>query len=373
MRNIKLKKSIAALLIIFALASVLLTGCGQKVPETTSEEAGLYLLGDTVVDIDGQELLADGKPVYGLASNGDIISLDDNKIIVAAYNVQELTCASEAKVIKEDSLSAKVSVIPVSNDGDEGSVTESTTWKIKIKISPNDAINKKVRVETSNEYMLCFGHKDKSVNAEADGSGNIEIEVTARYGGEVKLTVYNCADEEIGTLKISIDENDVGDSAKINAATEKVNNCKHSFRDEKISSTGKNGEYTIHVCTKCGFATKADVEVGENEDCEHEYTTKVIAPTATEKGYTLHTCSLCGDTYKDNYTDKTGGQTQTQTRPSNPTRPTQTQRPVATPKPTAAPKPTTAPVETQTPVTPSEPVVTQAPVPTRAPYIPSAD
>lgn len=112
---------------------------------------------------------------------------------------------------------------------------------------------------------------------------------------------------------------------------------KHTIVDTVIAPTCKNGGYTEHKCSVCGYTTKdretkqVDCSFGQwttqkqatcvengtsTRTCKwcgkvetrtdkatgvHSYKTTYVQPTCEEQGYDLHKCSMCGLEYRDNF------------------------------------------------------------------------
>lgn len=356
MQHMSVKNTIVLLLAVLIFA-ILMAGCNEEIPDTTSEEAGLYLYGYSIVGADGKEVTENGDAKYELASNGDIITVAEKKIVVAAYNVKEFTYISEASISDEESLSAKVPVIML---GSDQIAYEPVTWTLKITVNDCDAVNKQITVKSTDTASVYFGNGEESITVEADSLGETDIEISACYYGEFRLVMYNCFDEPIGAFTLKLDPVNETDSAKIAEVENQVENCKHDFEDREIKDVS-NSNSKIHICTKCGLIT--DSELDETEECEHHYVTKVIAPTKTSRGYTLHTCTLCGDSYMDNYKSKLTNSSTTQNTTTP--KPTATAKPTATPKPSDTIKPTATPepVETLEPMPKPEEETTPPPTP----------
>lgn len=205
MKHFKTNNLITAFIFAIILAALIMTGCTESVPDTTSGEAGLYLLENTVVGLDGKEVQKDGEKVYGLAHNGDIISLEDGRIIVAAYNVEEFTCVEKAEVIDENDL--KVNISAVSETGRKNA-SEPKTFSIKLSVTPDDVASKYIFVKTSGTDVVCFGENERSIYVEADDKGLVTLELTACGEGSGRFTVTNALGKVICTFTVKVEEGD---------------------------------------------------------------------------------------------------------------------------------------------------------------------
>jgi len=73
--------------------------------------------------------------------------------------------------------------------------------------------------------------------------------------------------------------------------------CTHSFRETVTEPTCKQGGYTMHTCSKCGYQHKDTFTPA----AEHSYVSVVTKKaTCTETGVTTFTCSKCADFYEKN-------------------------------------------------------------------------
>ena len=95
-KNVLMKIAGLALIVIMALGC--LTACGQKLPETTSQGAGLYVYGADVLDALGE--VAQG---YTIDEDGNILN-SEGDVVVAAANVAVFTVLGELSVPDADQL-----------------------------------------------------------------------------------------------------------------------------------------------------------------------------------------------------------------------------------------------------------------------------
>ncbi len=294
----KRKRNLYSGLILMMVLAMLLTGCGKEpLPETTSEELGVYVMNNTFVDANGGELLKDGAPVYWFDEDGNVVTSGEKKdvVVIAAENAANFTCINEAVVNDADT---KKSVLEyVLSDGSE--IYGTCTWELPIMVVPDLVVNSSFTVETADPKTLYFN--DGESKLEFDGTEDVVLEVTACYPGETKIFVTNCLGEIVKTIDVSVAPEISTDEETIAGLEAKVAACTHEYESDVVPATETTEGYTQYTCKHCGHMYRADYK--DKLPCSHTFTEREVKATCTEKGYTLCTCTKCGHVEKRNFTE----------------------------------------------------------------------
>ena len=300
-KNVLMKIAGLALTVIMALGC--LTACGQKLPETTSQEAGLYVYGTEVYDALGE--VAQG---YTIDEDGNILN-SEGDVVVAAANVAVFTVLGEMSVPDAEQLKQTMEAELLEN---EQLATAPVKFTVTIHADAQDIVNSTIVVETD-DTALYFPYEDNkelladtftqapdesitAITLKPAGDEDIDLVLECAFEGKYNLTVKNVLGSEIAKFPINVvaevvekDEEDEEDHV-------------HEYEEKVVAATTKSQGYTIYTCKICGLSYRDNFT--DKLPCNHVYTERVVAPTYTSTGYTLHTCTLCGYSYKDNETAK---------------------------------------------------------------------
>lgn len=302
-KNIFMKIAGLALIVILALGC--LTGCGQKLPETTSQEAGLYVYGSDVLDALGE--VAQG---YTIDEDGNILN-SDGDVVVAAASVAVFTVLGELSVPDAGQLKQTMEAELLEN---EQLATSPVKFTVTIHADAQDIVNSTIVVETD-DTALYFPYEDNkelladaftqapdepitAITLKPAGNEDIDLVLEGAFEGEYNLTVKNVLGSDIAKFPISV----VAKVVEKDEDAEDEEDHVHDYEEKVVAATTKSQGYTIYTCKICGLSYRDNFT--DKLPCNHVYKDKVVAPTYTSTGYTLHTCTLCGYSYKDNETAK---------------------------------------------------------------------
>lgn len=197
----KIKKAWSSVLI--AAVCLALTACslpfGQKIPETTSEDWGLYTQYrngiNTIVNEDG-ELSFD----YSFDKKGNAV--DKNKtIIIGKDNLSEFVSVRDIRIDDSEFSEVELDTMIVSTESSERSsagtpmINEEkpveSTMSVSFSIDPVFATCRKVKIESSNPAAVSVSGagEDGAVTVSTDDRGTGKFDLTFKKDGAVLLTV----------------------------------------------------------------------------------------------------------------------------------------------------------------------------------------
>lgn len=296
-----MKKKYGTIMLTLLTAVKIFSACEKAeapLPERTSEEADIYVLGDSICDHNGD--IVEG---YLLDEQGNLVDADGQIYIVQAklkaFSWVESVCFGEKQQYS-------VSLCAMESDGHV--YCKPTEIPLEITLTDPRVINRIVTIESTDPGALEIA-VDEIEKAPAalrkediptdrmqlcfDESGCAELMLLCRLPGEAELVCRNYLGEEIGRCSFLMET--------LLYQSDDAETHEHSFTVRVVSPTEKIRGYTLYVCNECGCSYREAFV--DRLVCNHIYVERVVPPTYLEKGYTLHSCSVCGDSYRDNETE----------------------------------------------------------------------
>ena len=286
-KNVLMKIAGLALIVIMALGC--LTACGQKLPETTSQEAGLYVYGADVLDALGE--VAQGYTI----DEDENIQNSEGDVVVAAANVAVFTVLGELSVPDAGQLKQTMEAELLEN---EQLATSPVKFTVTIHADAQDIVNSTIVVETD-DTALYFPYEDNkelladaftqapdepitAITLKPAGNEDIDLVLEGAFEGEYNLTVKNVLGSDIAKFPISV----VAKVVEKDEDEEDEEDHVHDYEEKVVAATTKSQGYTIYTCKICGLSYRDNFT--DKLPCNHVYKDKVVAPTYTSTGYTLH-------------------------------------------------------------------------------------
>ena len=307
-------REIIKLIQLIALCVCMLTGCSEsdkadpsptpELPISTSADVDAYVDGTSLRRHDG-EILSN----YTIDVDGNIVN-DSGDVVVTAANAAPFTYITTAESVAKNS---EYTLKAYFAEDDSVQIVPMQV-KLKINISPADAINRTITIESNDPGAVFIPYDaNKTLLSAAKPSNNemasvtfecksnpVEITVIGNYEGVYTLTMRNVKDEEVGKTFLTFEAEDIEKSVAEKLAEQNAGEHTHEYEDTVVESTFRTRGYTLHICKICGYSFRDTYT--PKKVCTHDYDEQVIEPTYTSGGYTIYTCKYCGETKRGNET-----------------------------------------------------------------------